>query len=51
MSGTTGIQRPGAYGSYGEYFNALRTLANGYTDLPASSFYTAWAAALQATNP
>ena len=51
MSETKGLQRAGAYGSYGEYFNALRTLANGYADLPASSFYTAWAAALQATNP
>lgn len=39
------------YSSYGEFFQDLRNLATAYRDIPADSFYSAWARAAIQANP
>ena len=39
------------YASYGEFFDDLRSLSADYSDLPSSSFYSAWARAAMDANP
>lgn len=40
-----------AYRSYGEYYDALRSLAAEYGDMPMDSIMAAWTNAAMATNP
>ena len=45
------ITSPEAYGSYGEFFDAFRSLAQRYGDLPAESVMAAYGRAAAWTNP
>lgn len=45
------IKRPEAYNTWGEYFSAMRNLANQYGDIPMDRIWNAWTRASAITSP
>ena len=45
------IKRPAAYNTWGEYFSAMRNLANQYGDIPMDRIWDAWTRASAITSP